>query len=209
MLSTNGSSPQTLAVTHREFLALLPRIQRHADVVFRHLRCPHRKEELLAEAVALAWRWVLRLVEQNKDLSAFPSAIATFACWAARSGRRLCGQDSVRDVLSPLAQRRKGFVVNPLPAHSTLTGNVYDEALQDNVQTPPDEQAIFRIDFPAWLASLDERKRRVAEDLMVGETTMSASSKHKMSPGRISQLRREFHTAWARFCDPPPENSAC
>lgn len=206
MIPINGS-PQTLAVAQREFLALLPRIQRHADVVFRHLRCPHRKEELLAEAVALAWLWVLRLVEQNKDITAFPSAIATFACRAARFGRRLCGQDSVRDVLSPLAQRRKGFVVNPLQDNSTLTGNVYDEALQDNMHTSPDEQAIFRIDFPAWLASLHERKRRVAEDLMVGETTTSASRKHKMSPGRISQLRREFHTDWARFCEPPSENS--
>jgi hypothetical protein len=209
MRPTNGFSPQTHAVAQREFLALLPRIQRHAKVVFRDIRRTHWKEELLAEAIALAWRWVLRLVERNKDVSAFPSALATFACRAARSGRRLYRQESVRDVLSRLAQRRSGFVVNPLPAPSTLTGNVYDEALQDNMQTPPDEQAIFRIDFPVWLASLSERKRRVAEDLMVGETTLAASRKHNISPGRISQLRREFHAGWERFCDPPCEDSAC
>jgi hypothetical protein len=205
MHPTTGSSPHTLAQAQREFLALLPRLQRHAQVAFRDIRCPDRKEELTAEAVALAWRWILRLVERGKDVAAFPSALATFACRAARSSRRLCRQDSVRDVLSPLAQRRKGFAVNPLPTRSTLGGNVYDEALIDNVRTQPAEQAAFRHDFPLWLASLGERKRAVAEDLMVGETTLAASRKHQMSPGRISQLRREFLEDWERFCDPPCE----
>jgi hypothetical protein len=208
MHPTNGSSPHTLAAAQRTFLALLPRLQRHAAVAFRDIRCPDRKEELTAEAVALAWRWVLRLVERGKDVAAFPSALATFACRAARSGRRLCGQEPVRDVLSPLSQRRKSFVVNPLPSRSTLGANVYDEALIDNARTPPDEQAAFRHDFPLWLASLGGRKRAVAETLMVGETTLAASAKHNMSPGRISQLRREFMEGWERFCT-PREASAC
>jgi hypothetical protein len=44
-------------------------------------------------------------------------------------------------VLSPLAQRRHGFAVGSLPAVSTLLGSVLEDALRDNTQTPPDEQA--------------------------------------------------------------------
>src|SRR5262249_6708246 len=48
------------------FLAeVLPRIETHAEVSFRGLRCHHQKEEFLAEMVALAWRWFLRLIEKG------------------------------------------------------------------------------------------------------------------------------------------------
>jgi hypothetical protein len=40
------------------------------------------------------------------------------------------------------------------------------EALIDNTKTPPDEQAAFRIDFPNWLTSLDQRRGRIAEELV-------------------------------------------
>ena len=66
-------------------------------------------------------------------------------------------------------------------------------------RTPPDEQAAFRLDFAAWLASLGDRKRRVAEDLMVGERPMDVSNKHGLSQGRISQMRREMMESWTVF----------
>ena len=57
--------------------------------------------------------------------------------------------ERTKDVLSPLAQQRKGFAVCKLPDCSTLDGNPLDEALHDNTKSPPDEQCAFRIDFPA------------------------------------------------------------
>jgi hypothetical protein len=56
------------------FLALLPRIERHGRVYFRHLRCAHRQEEMLQEMRALAWRWFLQLVRRRKAPADFPSA---------------------------------------------------------------------------------------------------------------------------------------
>ena len=113
--------------------------------------------------------------------------------------------ERTKDVLSPLAQQRKGFAVCKLPDCSTLDGSPLDEALHDNTRTPPDEQCAFRIDFPSWRASRNDRDRGVLDDLMLGERTSEVASKHGLSPGRVSQLRREFHDDWEHFCAAPPQ----
>jgi hypothetical protein len=188
------------------FLAqVLPKVLSHGRVYFRHLRSAELKEEYVAEMVALAWKWHRRLAERGKDAARFPTALATFAARAVRSGRRLTGMDRSKDVLSPLAQQRKGFAVGKLPDCSALGGSPLDEALYDNTKSPPDQQAMFRIDFPAWRASRTERDRRVLDDLMLGERTLDVAGKHGLSPGRVSQLRRELHDDWVLFCAEPPQ----
>jgi hypothetical protein len=187
------------------FLAqVLPRIQLHGRCYFRHVKCPHRKEELLAEMSGLAWLWFVRLAGRGKDVTGFVSALATYAARAAGSGRRVCGQERSKDALSPLAQRRHGFLVSALPEVSTLSDNPLAEALHDNTRTPPDEQCAFRIDFPAWRATHAERDRQVLDDLMVGERTLDVAGKYGLSPGRVSQLRREFLLDWRRYVSEPP-----
>ncbi|HZY85531.1 MAG TPA: hypothetical protein VFE78_11925 [Gemmataceae bacterium] len=204
-----ATDPVPLAPLQAAFLALvLPKVVAHGRVYFRHLKA-ERKEDCIAEMVALAWKWHLRLAERGKDAARFPTAIATFAARAVRSGRRLAGMDRARDALSPLAQQRKGFAVGKLPDYSSLNGNAFDEALRDNTQTPPDQQCAFRIDFPAWRAGRTERDQRVLDDLMVGERTLEVAGRHGLSPGRVSQLRREFRTDWRRYCgDLPPSARA-
>jgi hypothetical protein len=64
---------------------------------------------------------------------------------------------------------------------------------------------MFRIDFPAWRASRTERDRRVLDDLMLGERTLDVAGKHGLSPGPVSQLRRELHDDWEFFCSEPPQ----
>jgi hypothetical protein len=146
----------------------------------------------------------LRLAERGKDASQYPTAIAKFAARAVRSGRKLAGTDRANDVLSPSAQRRRGFLVSALPEVSTLSDNPLAEALHDNTRTPPDEQCAFRIDFPAWRATHAERDRRLLDDLMLGERTLDVAGKHGLSPGRVSQLRREFLRDWLSFIREPP-----
>jgi len=208
-LSTSSLSKQKTADgnLHAEFLAVLERIERHANVYFRHVKYPHRKEEMIAETVALSWSWFVRLHQRGKDPSGFISILATHAARHIRLGRRLCGQEKTKDVLSPLAQTRFNFTTCPLPDGSSLNGNVFDEALRDNTQTPPDEQAAFRLDFPAWRLSRCERDRRLIDDLMIGERTKDVSRKHGLTQGRISQLRREFHEDWTRFCGEIPDGT--
>ena len=194
------TEPPVLDALHARFLALLPVIERHGHVRFGHLRCRHRLEEALAEMAALAWKWFLRLVDQGKDAAAFPATIAAFAARAVRIGRRLCGQEKAKDVMSPRAQQRKHFAVQSLPDQdSGSDDNATVDALRDNTRTPPDEQAAFRIDFPAWLRRQGERNGRIAWDMALGERTQELAAKYGTSPARISQLRREFLQDWRRF----------
>ena len=106
-------------------------------------------------------------------------------------------------MLSPLAQRRRGFAVQPLPDFSTLAGNPLEEALADNTVTPVDEQVAFRLDFPRWLSTYSDRDRRIALDLMAGERTLEVADKYGLSPGRVSQMRTQFRDGWRRFQDGP------
>jgi hypothetical protein len=213
---SESAAPLPFAPLHARFLGLLPRIEQHGRIFFRFLKCPHRQAEALAEMRALVWRWSLRLAQQGRDASAFGTALATFAARAVHSGRRLCGQEKARDVLSPRAQQRHGFAVEELPAstasaHETLHGtvlgqrqqDVFEERLRDNTVTPVPDQVCFRIDFPAWLATLTARERRIIRAMARNERTSDLSRQFEVSPSRISQLRAEFHADWERFCADP------
>ena len=72
-------SPEQL---HSRFLALLPRIELHARIYFRHVRCPERKEDSVQEAIAVSWKWFARLAERGKDATPFISTLATLAARA-------------------------------------------------------------------------------------------------------------------------------
>jgi hypothetical protein len=194
------SNPDADSVQGR-FLALLPKIRVHARIHFRHVCCPHEKEEAIAETVALAWESYVRLADRGKDATEFVSALASFAAQAVGNGRQLCKVPKPNDALSPLAQRRHGFTVSPLPSSSSLGGNVFDEALEDNMQTPVIDQVIFRCDFPAWHRTRTDRDRRLIDDLMVGERTNEVARRYGLTPARVSQLRREFCADWQRFSD--------
>jgi hypothetical protein len=201
-----------LEALHHHFLLILPRIELHARVRSRHLVCPAQRDDFICEAVALAWRSFLRLAERGKDATQFPSALATGVVRAVRSGRRLRGQERSRDVMSAAAQRRHGFRVEELlpPAiHERFRSeplgqrcqDAFEERLKDNTQTPVLDQVVFRCDFPAWLLTLVQRNRMVVDELMAGEGTGDVARKFGLSPGRISQLRRQFEDGWQRFCD--------
>jgi hypothetical protein len=61
------------------------------------------------------------------------------------------------------------------------------------------DQVCFRIDFPNWLHSLARRDRKLALALAMGYSTSEVAKRFSLSPGRISQLRREFFASWGAF----------
>jgi hypothetical protein len=190
----------------------------HARVYFRGLRCPAHQAEAVAETLALCWQYFVRLVERGKDPLAFPTVLAAYAARHVKCGRRLCGLEHGKDVMSSLAQRRHGFAVEQLPA-STATSfeeryttgvgqrrqDAYEERLRDNTVTPVVEQVCFRLDFPAWLRTLTARERRLVRAMAQGERTLDLGRRFGLSAARVSQLRRELHNDWRHFLgeDPP------
>jgi hypothetical protein len=188
-----------LEALQTKFLTLLPRIRAHACYHFRFLACPHRREEAVADVIALCWSWYRRLAQRGKDAAAFISALTAFAARQVRCGRYLGGTDRSRDALNPVAQRRHGFRVTRLPDIATLMGNALAEALQDNSRSSPPDAAAFRVDWPQWLATRTHRERRLIHDMVMGERTKDLARRYRLSRGRISQKRREFHADWTRF----------
>lgn len=181
----------------RLFERHLWRIRRHARVVFRHVKCFHRKADCLAEVEGLSWKWFQKLHQDGRHPERFISRIADFACRAVKSGRRVCGQKTGKDVMNEHMQAKHGYYVGKLPDVSHLSDNPIEEALHDNTQTPPDEQAIFRLSFPVWLNRYRHRDQRIALAMMEGHRTKDISAMFDLSQGRISQLRDQFYRDWS------------
>jgi len=180
------------------FLACLPRIEAHANINFRNIRCDAMRADHVAETVALAWKWFLALESRGKDASHFVSAIATFAVRAVRCGRRVAGMGRARDVMN---DHRERF-------HDGAACRALCDALTDNSVTPPPDAAAFRIDFPRWLDGLPDRDRQLVERLMVGERTLAMAKRFRISPARVSQLRRELCRDYSRFHGECPRAAA-
>lgn len=102
----------------------------------------------------------------------------------------------------PSTTRRRHEEVYSDP-HGQDRIDAFEERLRDNTQSPVPDQAAFRIDYPGWLSQLGGRNRRIAEDMALDLGTQELAVRHRVSPGRISQLRREFHHGWRRFCGEP------
>jgi hypothetical protein len=152
------------------FLEILPDALRYASFAFRGERDPHRRDDRLQEVLALCWLWCCRLARKGKDPRQFSSTLAVFAARQVRSGRSFVGKKTYRnDALSYHAQAIRGF-----PG-----------------RLPPR--------LPSVADSLPARQQQMAEEMATGETTLVLAARYALSPGRVSQLRREFHASWLAF----------
>lgn len=195
-----------------EFLKLCPLVLRHARFVFRDRNAGDR-EEAEAEAIASAFESFLALKARGKDpIHDFPAAMATYAVLHVKDGRHVGGRSSRKDVLSRKAQVAHRFRVEPLPVsqrtsvadrysspHGQQAQDAFEERLQDNDRTPVAEQVCFRLDFPAFLGTLSARDRRLVRFLSLGHSAKHASDRFKLSPARITQLRKRWQRDWRVF----------
>ncbi len=194
-------SNRLLEPLQARFLTILNRIETHARIYFRAEHCPHKKADRIAETVALAWSWFLRLAGQGKDARQFPSVLASYAAKAVKSGRKVVGMEKAKDVTNERTQQKRGFVVGKLPDFSTLDTNPLQEALTDNTVSPVIDQVQFRCDFPLWTRTRCHRDRRLIHDMATGERTKVLAHRFGLSQARVSQLRRDFKEDYDRFCD--------
>jgi hypothetical protein len=106
------------------------------------------------------------------------------------------------DVYHSRAQQTRGFRVIPY-AEVELTGESqgvgWREWLASSNKLTPADQAIFRLDFEAWLSTLTERKRRTAELLAAGHETSVVARMIGVSAAAISQARPSLALSWQQF----------
>jgi hypothetical protein len=144
----------------------------------------------------------VRLVAAGREDRAYASVLAGYAAAQFRRGRRVGVRANKRDVTSSYSQRHTGAVVERLDRFDQESGG-WREILVEDRRCGPDEVAATRIDFNVWLASLPKRNRHIAEKLAVGESTNCVARFFGITPGRVSQLRRELHRAWHAFQGEP------
>lgn len=64
---------------HVQFLAILPTIERHADVVYEDLGNFHDREDAVAETVVLAWACYYELARRMKHTFISPTEVTLAA----------------------------------------------------------------------------------------------------------------------------------
>jgi hypothetical protein len=201
------TAPQIRSATaqwHARFLTMLPLIEAHACFVFRRLD-PEAREDAVQEVIANACVAFARLVQQDKADQAYASALARFAVAQFRDGRRVGNRQSIRDVLSPCAKKQRRWEVERLDRFDDTRGEWMEAVVEDH-RTPILEQVAFRCDFPQWLKHLPARSRQVAQELAIGHSTGDVAKRFGLTPGRISQMRRELHQSWEEFHQGLPED---
>lgn len=180
-----------------EFLKLLPTIKRNARCAFRHLPSEAR-EEAIAEVVASTTCAYERLHERGEPHRAFGSVLCKFAVAQYHAGRRVGSPTNSRDVCSPSRHCDGETEIQQIGSPRDQRGG-WREQLVDNRQTPVPIQAAFRIDFSAWLRTLEKRDRRISLGLARGDRTCDVAQRHDITNGRVSQLRRDLAKSWERF----------
>lgn len=188
---------------HQAFLAMMPIIETHARISFRHLD-PEARQEAVQECIANAMVAYVRLIQLRKVDLAYPTVLARYAVAQVKDGRKVGGKLNVLDISSAYCQQRKGVVVDRLD-HFDEEENQWCEAVVQDTRTATVPDIVsFRVDFAAWLKSLRRRDRRIAESLALGNRTSDVAKRFKVCAGRVSQLRRELAESWREFVGDEP-----
>lgn len=181
------------------FLAhVLPVVTSLASIRFRNLPATER-DEAIADATATATIAFVRLTNRGKDPTIFAWRLAKYAVMRVLSGRASGSSDNSGDVLSRLAQRRRGFRLLGLDSVVRRHGQEWESALVENGTITPADLAASRIDFREWMGRMKHRRREIAQTLAAGYRTEEVAEIFQLSPGRVSQLRREFEASWREF----------
>jgi hypothetical protein len=150
------------------------------------------RDEAISNTLALSWKYYLRLAALGKeeDDRAFNSMVH-WATRHTRQGRMPQSRGKSKDALDYRNRGRARF-----DSAFTLDGFV-DE------RTPIPDAVAYRIDVPAFLATLSEKNQALAYELAQGMTTDEVAKRHGVTPGAISQFRTRFKTWFEKFQGEP------
>ena len=173
-----------------DFTSRIDEIIRLATPHFRRLG-PEGCDEAVQNTLGLCWLYWLRLVKQGK---AGDEAVFRNMIWWAVKHTRLgrmpqgCGSRKAKCVLDYARRGMRGVSTEPVDLNAYV-----------GPTAPVPDAAAFRIDTPAFLATLDGRNRGIALDLAAGLGTGEVARKWGVTPGAISQFRTRFRRWWDTF----------
>ena len=151
----------------------MQKAEAYAKRVFKD---PHQ----IADAISTAWEFA----QAGKGT---PATIAAYAVRRVRSNRqhgqstRMVDHSDSRN--AELKPKRLGF----------------DLELISRPGDDPAEIAAFRVDFAAWLETLDRSLRRTVLLMASGEQTSQLAKRFRLSAGRISQIRKLLNGKWLEY----------
>ena len=146
-------------------------------------------QELVQDATASAAE-MLEAMERS-GRKPLPNSIAYYSIQRTKSGRRSYG-DIRSDVMSP------GFQMDHEGSMCSMQDPVCDEddaTVGDTIASKSEDTAskvLRQIDWQAFLDTLDARKRRIVEELMLGYGTGDIARLLAVTAPRIVQLKREI-----------------
>lgn len=180
-----------------QFLAMLPRIRRQARRAFRQLDF-ERRDELVAEAIAIAYCAFVGLARHGRLELAYATPLANYAIRRVCSGRKAASPMNRNDALSHCARQIHGLSIARLDRRDEASGQ-WSQLLVADRHAGPAETAAARIDVASWFRTLSTRNRNIAKALAVGERSSAVAKQFGLSCGRISQLRQWFCRHWQEF----------
>lgn len=193
-MSTSISSQST--AWHKPLIEFLPLVRSIAAKAFRQLD-PAEREEAIQEVIANTTAGLAALAVRRHPHFWLIKPLAKFAVGQWKVGRRVGSSLSKNDVLSDVSRRVASVESLESPIRSGTA--CWRDVVADSRNTDPAEAACFRIDFDRWLSELPDRHRQVALALADGSSTGEVAGQLRISPGRVSQLRRELELAWEEF----------
>lgn len=146
-------------------------------------------EELVQDATASAAEMLESMEKAGKK--PLPHSIAYYSIQRTKSGRRSYG-DTRTDVMNP------GFQMDHEGSVCSMQEPVCDEddlTIGDAIASKAEDLAskiLRQIDWDAFLDTLDARKRRIVEELMLGFGTGDIARLLSVSSARITQIKREI-----------------
>ena len=146
-------------------------------------------EELVQDATASAAEMVEAMEQSGR--TPLPHSIAYYSIQRTKSGRRSYG-DIRTDVMSPGFQMDNDGSVCSMQEPA---GDDEDLTIGDAIASKSEDTAtkvLRQIDWEAFLETLDARKRRIVEELMMGFGTGDIARLFSISSARIVQLKREI-----------------
>lgn len=182
----------------KDFLEVaVPKVLHKAGSRWRHIRCASTRDDLIQEALGLAWRDWLRCLDRGRDPRVVAWAIAMHAVLRAARGQTIHR--------GPANCRRFDTSVGCQPTHHEISlpqsadedaSPEAAEALQDRRGAEPWQLAVVNLDWTEFLSTLTPTERRLMELGELGHSVKHTAQQLGIGMTHAVSLRARCRERW-------------